>query len=70
MAVIFIESLEFELVISLDPQQLVSFMIQVSVWLYLQKFLSEVGFEPTPTFVDQKALCARIQASLRLSLAP
>ena len=25
-----------------------------SAW---QKFLSDVGFEPTPTFVDQKALC-------------
>ena len=36
----------------------------------LQNVLSEAGFEPAPTFVDQKALYACIQASLRLSLAP
>ena len=34
------------------------------------KKLSEVGFEPTPTFVDQNALTIYLGKELSLSLAP
>ena len=42
-----------------------SLIVIISHWLefLLQNHLSEAGFEPAPTFVDQNALYACIQAS-------
>ena len=44
-----------QLDISLDLDVIAGFVIQDSVAHCLQNVLSEVGFEPTPTFVDQNA---------------
>ena len=38
--------------------------------LYVRKSLSEVGFEPTPTFVDQNAPLSSKEETVLLSLAP
>ena len=55
-----------QLDISLDLDVIAGFVIQDSVAHCLQNVLSEVGFEPTPTFVDQNALSACVQASFTL----